>query len=712
MLKQKKKLTKIGDKFYDFDTDNESFILTALELKEVGVKNWFMCLEVKFPNFGVQNIDPYDPNISSEDVAKVIMECKNNVWYYLREVVRIPVGGTTSDAPRLILTRASHATTWCCINSLDFLLSQPRQTYKTTICTALSNYLFLFEYRNVKIPFLHMTEKDVTRNTSTFRDYILALPNYLNPWAKDKRLPGVKSIRYEAHNNELLVYASCDNEQKAFDLLRGTTLFSLFADEWEFTPYVDAILAGCSPAIISARVIARKTGVKTCIMMLSTPGDLNTSTGQAALRMIESTQPFSEKFYDLNEEELDEVLTNDLGGVKKRTSRLYIEYHYKQLRKDDAWLAEQYAEAVSTGKISEYERGVLLKRFRGGDTVLFRQCDIEYIQKNFKEPNRDILLLNKYKMFIYDHLKRKVDLLSEYPYFDSTVPYLIGIDVAAGCGGDNTAIVVVHPYTLEIVAELKSSLMGPLDLMRVITKLAIIIPRGLFCLESNSLGKAIVEFIQESQLEDRFFHDPKLDISKNAIEKDNEVISVLKKKSKQRSYIGTNVTQSIRNNMFDLLKMHMRDYHHLLTSKYVVEDICKLVITKTGKIAADKGEHDDIIMAYLHCIYVLHYGKDLSRFGIDKSLCTYESCNVILEEYAKAVDDNTINNVVLCNDERENQFLRDMMSSGNNIYDEDGRDKYGYKRNQYGGDNIRNNDSEYSLTGSDISFFQSVNEFF
>lgn len=707
-----KKLTKIGEKFYDFETTNESFLLTAAELKAVGIKNWYQCLEVKFPNLGVQDLDPYDPNLSPEDIAKIIMECKHNVWYYIREVARVPVGG--SPVPlKVCLTRASHAVVWCFLHSIDFMLNQPRQTYKTTICLVLSNYMFIFEYKNTKIPFLHMKEKDVLRNTGMFRDYVLALPKYMNPWSKMNKLPGTKSLRYEAHNNDILVYASMDNEQKAQDLLRGNTLFAGMFDEWEFIPYIDSVLSGASPAIISARVIARQTGCRTCIMMLSTPGDLNTDTGKAAQRMIDATPKFTEKYYDIPEDELDNALTFETdGGIKQKVSRLYIEFNYKQLRKDDKWLAEQHQEAVQSGKISEYERGVLLKRFRGGDTILFRQCDIDYISNHVREPDNEIFLLNKYSLYCYNHLKRKVDLTSETPYFDVTIPYLIGIDVGAGCGGDNTAIIVVHPYTLEIVAELKSPLMGTLDLMRVITKLAIIIPRGLFCLESNSIGKTIVEFIQESQLESRFFHDPKLDISKNVIERNNDAVTSLQNKSKQRGYIGTYVTSTVRNNMFELLKRQMRDYHHLITGRYVVDDICKLVLSKSGKIQADNGEHDDCVMAYLHTLYVLHYGSKLGRFGIDKNLCTYEECHDILKEYNKEVDDNTINNMVPYDTPTlyEGQVLKDIIDSRNNI-NNDEVDIYGYKRYQYGGDNIYKQNKDVSeVSMSDVSFFYDVNQ--
>ena len=35
------KIVRIGDKYYDFETKNESFLLTAKELKTLGIKNWY-----------------------------------------------------------------------------------------------------------------------------------------------------------------------------------------------------------------------------------------------------------------------------------------------------------------------------------------------------------------------------------------------------------------------------------------------------------------------------------------------------------------------------------------------------------------------------------------------------------------------------------------------------------------------------------------------
>lgn len=102
--------------------------------------------------------------------------------------------------------------------------------------------------------------------------------------------------------------------------------------------------------------------------------------------------------------------------------------------------------------------------------------------------------------------------------------------------------------------------------MRVITQLALLLPKCIFCLESNHIGKSIVAYAEESPLINRFYHDPRLDISKNATMLDFKKMS-LQERSQNRQYIGTAVTPTVRDNMIELLKRFVRDYEHLLLSE-------------------------------------------------------------------------------------------------------------------------------------------------
>ena len=705
---------RIGDKYYDFGTKNKSFLITAQELKTLGIKNYYFMLEVKNPQFGVQDLDPHDPKLSPEDIGRIILECKQNPWYFFREVARVPVSGAGSVPP--ILLRPSTAAIWCFMNSIDFLLCQPRQTYKSTWCTIILEYMFLFEYNNVSIPLLHLKLERALKSAEQLRDYICALPKYMNPWSRRTKLPGTKSLKYDEHTMSIVPLASADSDVKAGDLLRGMTLYGAMFEEWEYLQHFMSIMEGGTPAIISAREIGRKNNLRTCIMMLSTPGNLETEEGRAAQKMIDMTPPFNEQMYDFTDKEKEDFFSGvthiNKDGQPEQVTRLYIEFNYVQCRKTEDWKREQYNEARSKGKIDEYLRGVLMMRYRGADAVLFEQADIDYIQQHVKEPDHVIFLMKKYNLYCYNHKIEYPDITSNTPYFDTQIPYLIGNDVAGGGDGDNTTFCIVHPYTLEVVGELTSPYIGTLDHMRLIVELAKLIPRGVFCLETNSIGKAIVDFIQESQLEARFYHDPQLDITKNAIMKETNESVIMKQRAHQKKYIGTYVSAKTRDNMIKLLIRYVHEYRYLINTKYLVKDILALERKKNGRVEASNGEHDDMVMAYLHTLYVLHYGSQLNRFGIDKTKCTYEKVYDVLREYDETTTEETVNNVVPYKDENafENQLMYDQIDMNSREY-MDGKDVYGYSRDQYNRapGNIQNRQTENIFTAQDFADFASMN---
>ena len=701
---------RINNRYYDLDPKNQSFLLTARELKELGIKHWYHCLEVKFPNLGVQDLDPFSPDLTQDDIAKILIECKHNVWYFMRCCARIPAKGAPQPFD-LCLTRASHAAVWCFDHSIDFMLNQPRQTWKTTIALLLIVYAFVFEYKNVDIPFLHLKEPDTLRNAGMFKDYIEILPPYMNPWSTRAKPPGLKSLKYDEHGTSILITAAADSETKAMDKLRGQTTFMAFIDEWEYIPYIDFTIAGAAPAMKSARDIARQTGSRACIIYTSTPGNLETEMGRAAQKMINATPRFSEHMYDLTDEEVEAMFdntSNDPNAVAIR--RLYIEFTWQQLRKTEAWLRQQYNDAVASGKLAEYRRGILLQRFRGSKSELFRQEDIDYLKNNMKNPDHEIFMIKKFILYVYSHPIQTPDLNSDTPYFDISIPYMIGIDVSAGKDRDNTAICIVHPYTLQVVGELMSPHMSSLDLMRLITALARMLPKAIFCLESNGVGASIVDFVQESELEHRFYHDPKLDLTQNALTKENRRPS-LKETSKQKCYIGTHVSAKVRETMITLLKRHVREYRSLMLSKYLATDITNLIVTKTGRVEACEGEHDDMAMAYLHVVYVLYYGYDLTRFGIDKSLCTYEKAHDIVDDYEKSIAADAIDNTLPydCPTMYEEQLLSDILDSQRSKNDVD---YYGYTQKQYNQNNRLQENPIATLSYQDIGFFREVNTFF
>ncbi|MCO6740531.1 hypothetical protein KQH31_30585, partial [Streptomyces sp. CHA15] len=71
----------------DFETSNESFLRLVALYGEMGVKNRFFPLALINP--ALKGVDPHCGILSDQTKIDIGLECRWNMWYFLREVVRI-----------------------------------------------------------------------------------------------------------------------------------------------------------------------------------------------------------------------------------------------------------------------------------------------------------------------------------------------------------------------------------------------------------------------------------------------------------------------------------------------------------------------------------------------------------------------------------------------------------------------------------------------
>ena len=115
---------------YHMSTTNQSFLDIHYYLKERGIKNNAFFLAIF--DTDLIGVNPRDPRLPFEYKKKVLAECYRNFWYFIREVVRIPVqGGAVGDGTPYKLSRGNLALNWACINNINFFLELPRQHGKT-----------------------------------------------------------------------------------------------------------------------------------------------------------------------------------------------------------------------------------------------------------------------------------------------------------------------------------------------------------------------------------------------------------------------------------------------------------------------------------------------------------------------------------------------------------------------------------------------------
>lgn len=346
---------------------------------------------------------------------------------------------------------------------------------------------------------------------------------------------------------------------------------------------------------------------------------MDTREGRESYPIIQSMIPWTERLYDMNEEEIQaykDAFKEEYHNSEEKKTRevidvFYIEYQYYQLRKDYNWVLEQYR--LSGDKMA-IRREILMQRLRGSTESPVSPEDIEYLISNMKKAKSEILINKKWLFKIYDHGQGLINGFSKD--LDERIPYIIGIDPSGGGAGDNFAITILNPFNLKVAAEFKSPyISGPNAVRMLVSLIHEYIPKGVLVLERNSMGITILQMLLETDIRDNiYWSEKKADPDNEIDENPNEY--QLKEMAKQYQKYGTYLTKKVRDAMFELLFQHIDQCKQILNTEYLVDDICKLVRTSTGKIEAVKGEHDDCLMSYLHTLYVYYYGDNLATFGI------------------------------------------------------------------------------------------------
>jgi len=372
-------------------------------------------------------------------------------------------------------------------------------------------------------------------------------------------------------------------------------------------------------------------------------GNLDTREGLDALPIIKSMIPWSEKVYDMTEEQLAEYKsaymqefheTSEFKDTREVIDVFYMEYQYYQLRKNYQWVLDQYK---SSGDKMAIRREILMQRLRGSNQSPFPPEDIEYLVSHMQKSTNDIIINNKWRFLLYPH--RETTRYDFSQPFDPKIPYMIGIDPSA-MGGDYFAFTIVNPYNLKIAAEFRHKyISGPRAVELIVTLIEDYMPNACFIIERNSIGKIIIQMVcEQTPYANHLYWNKSANVMDDAASENvsEGLEDVFYDKYKKYGNYLTGGTNGTRKAMMDMLLQMVAEHKELLNTEYLVDDICKLVKIQTTsgtRIEALKGEHDDSVFSWMHVMYTYNVGDNLSAFGIVKNRDFSLS---ISEEYSEA----------------------------------------------------------------------------
>lgn len=595
--------------YYDYQTKNKSFLKVCKILKDEGIVNFAFPLMTYDKD--LIGIDPYSDEVKNNIrlQLKITNEVANNMWYFLREVVRVPNPGASIPFG---LHRGNLAMLFCLNCNFNTYVELPRQHYKTYSAVVYYAWVNMYKARNYNMIFTHKAYADTVENLRRLKQLLDpdngCLPEYLlAPLGKNDKNNENEFI-IASNNNRIKVVGPANDSAGADKAGRGSTVPLIWLDEIAFLKYNETMMGAMVPAFSTASAAARENGTPYSILLTTTPSSLDIPEGKFVHdTLIEQAMDFDEKMYDYYFERgldwLAEFVSNNSNNYF-----VVVKFSYKQLGKSDAWLQEQLRKM--NNNMTLVKRELLLEWTYSSDDSLL---DEETLNTIAKYADRDyvakLLILDKYMLY---YIRQPSNIFKKN--------YVISMDIAGGLGRDKTAITIIDPKDNLPTAVMYSNKMTVVDLVDVTCELLDrYFPMGIVVPELNYSGNTFMELmLKKGKYNSNLFYTIKETKAERIIQEDRDIFAKAKKKyiRKEKRVYGINTTAATRKIMVeDILFNLINNKPESFNNRDIFKELKTLERKKTGKIEHSDSGHDDILMSYLIGLFaILFEQKSMKRF--------------------------------------------------------------------------------------------------
>lgn len=595
--------------YYDYQTKNKSFLKVCKILKDEGIVNFAFPLMTYDKD--LIGIDPYSDEVKNNIrlQLKITNEVANNMWYFLREVVRVPNPGASIPFG---LHRGNLAMLFCLNCNFNTYVELPRQHYKTYSAVVYYAWVNMYKARNYNMIFTHKAYADTVENLRRLKQLLDpdngCLPEYLlAPLGKNDKNNENEFI-IASNNNRIKVVGPANDTAGADKAGRGSTVPLIWLDEIAFLKYNETMMGAMVPAFSTASAAARENGTPYSILLTTTPSSLDIPEGKFVHdTLIEQAMDFDEKMYDYYFERGLEWLA-DFVANNSNNYFVVVKFSYKQLGKSEAWLHEQLRKM--NNNMTLVKRELLLEWTYSSDDSLL---DEETLNKIAQYADRDyvskLLILDKYMLY---YIRQPSNIFKKN--------YVISMDIAGGLGRDKTAITVIDPKDNLPTAVMYSNKMTVVDLVEVTCELLDrYFPMGIVVPELNYSGNTFMELmLKKGKYNSNLFYTIKETKAERIIQEDRDIFAKAKKKyvRKEKRVYGINTTAATRKIMVeDILFNLINNKPESFNNRDIFKELKTLERKKTGKIEHSDSGHDDILMSYLIGLFaILFEQKSMKRF--------------------------------------------------------------------------------------------------
>lgn len=659
-------------------TKNRSAVKLSLKLKKMGIENHAFFLALHNPLLA--EVDPFDPNLSAEHMFMIGVECRENPWYYFREIARAP-SKAGAGSVSVEFTRSNVCLWWCFLLHITVFLTQPRQTGKTFGVNTLVTWLKNFGCNNTQINLLTKDEKLRTDNIQNLKDIYDELPAYLN--FKDRNdTNNTEEISIKKLGNTYKTHVPQPSEKLAYNTGRGMSTPIFLTDETPFQRNISISLPAALGAMGAAIDSAKENNAPYGIIHTTTAGKKDDKDGRYVYGIIQESAIWSEKLYDCKDsKELRRVVIANSRENKRLTSRvgsaddfdgsfqIYAVFDHRQLGKDDRWLYEQLKRTRATG--DDANRDFFNLWTSGTNTSPLDTEVVEKIAHSTCGSEFDTIEAVGGYIVRWYVPENELDRLMN----DRSV--ILGNDPSDLSGGDDLGLVFTDSKTGGVVGSAKINENNLITFCKWLVTLFIKYPKLVSIIERRSSGAYIIDyllmFLPEQGIDPfrRLFNwvvnDPALhpEMYKYAeMNLRNRPSDVYDRCKKLFGFATSGGGKTSRTELYSfVLKNATSRFATKIYDIHLANQITGLV-ERNGRIDHAPDEHDDLVIAWLLTHWFLSTAKNLSFYGIDPSK-VYSSAqvsqggNVIKnhDDYIQALLRNRIDEIINLMREEDNPMI-------------------------------------------------------
>ena len=484
--------------------------------------------------------------LTAQQKVSEFMKCKKDIFLFAKVYVKLSLPGG-SVTPHLYPPQESFLKDLQAKNYIALL--KTRQTGGSTAAQIFCAWLCTF-YKNAVIGIVSRKGDEATDFARKVMMILYELPKWMQPkFEKDTE-------RTFILENGCALFAESVNAGNPGSLFRGKAITLGIIDEAAHIPFIDEAYTAFAPSLFKAHQVAKKKGVPFGMIIISTPN-----------RTLGTGKFFFDKWQE---------------AVARSGMFHPCKLYWKDIPEfvdDPTWYDTQCKLlGGNEGKIAQE----LEMQFIGSDNTWLPLTIIKKLFDGMKKPISSFKM-NGGHLYLWEEVK-------------ATSYYLVGIDVASAGGSDKSTIEVYDYETMNQVAEFRGKL-EVFDFCENVRTVAKLFPKHLLIPEDNSYGTEVVGYIR--RLEDVPVNLYRMSPTKQL----KEATATVKR-------YGFNTNTKSRPMLMDSLYTYVTQYPECIRSESLILELAGLIekqMATSFKVEADKGVHDDLVLATGFCTYVRQY---------------------------------------------------------------------------------------------------------